>query len=399
MLRKKLSKVLVTMIITSSFLIGCSNTSKEDILDNQVTQNQAIEDISINKDNTSNSEKINEEEKVESGKSKVHFIDTGNSDSILIENNGEYMLIDGGDTDDDAVVNNYLNKQGVKTIKYLLATHPHADHLGALDTVVKNFEIENLFIGSGTANTKVYTQFINNATNKGYTPIKPKENTIYSLGDGQVKFYNVNGQGGKDLNNESVIALYSNGDDDFLFTGDAETEVEMKYASVIGDIDVYKASHHGSRTGSSQSFLNIIKPEYVLLLTGTNSYGHPHKEVVDRLKNNNIAVYRSDESGDIIATSTGNGITFNTNVDSYKSGNSLNTIVNDNENTSNNVIDNTTTNNNDNIQGQTYYYTPNGKSYHTTKDCPTLSRSKTILNDTLDNIKAKGKTDPCDKCN
>lgn len=401
MLKNKCTKLLSLLVMMSFLSVGCSNTNQDSVVSNQSQSEQSVEtnnDTVLNnsEDTQSSNENIN------SGSSKVHFIDTGNSDSILIENNGEYMLIDGGNVDDDNVVNDYLSKVGVKKIKYLLATHPHADHLGAFDTVVNNFDIENVFVGYGSSDTKVYQNFLSSLSNKGYKTVTPNENTPYELGHGIIKFYNIKGEGGSDLNNDSVMALYSNGNDDFLFTGDAETEVEMKYANLIGDIDVLKASHHGSKTGCSQQLLDVIRPESALLLTGENSYGHPHKEVVDLLKEDNITVYRSDESGDIIATSTGNGITFNTEPDSFTSGNNgsstdnnTNTI-NTNTSTNNQVVQTPQANNN---TSKIYYFTKSGKSHHTTKDCPTLSRSKTILQGTLDEAISQGKSDPCDKCN
>lgn len=401
MLKSKFSKVLASMIIMSSLLVGCSSTEqKQEVSTGNVEQNQVVDNI---QDNTQK----------DKGNSKVHFIDTGNSDSILIENNGEFMLIDGGDTDDDNTVNNYLNNIGVKKLKYVLATHPHADHIGALDTVVLNFDVENFLIGSGKATTKAYKMLLSNANSKGITPTTPNENSDYALGNGTLKFYNTAGMGSSNLNDSSVIVKYTNGNDDFLFTGDAEYKVELKYKDVFGDIDVLKAGHHGSSSSSNEEFVKSIKPEHVLLLTGENNYGHPHKEVVDLYKKLNIPVYRSDESGHIIVTSSGNGVAFNTEPDSYNSGSSSSSS---NSNTSSNnsynntkkepVIENTdnnknTSNNSNNIvsNNSTYYFTPNGKSYHTTKDCSTLSRSKTVLSGTLDEAKAKGKTDPCDKCN
>lgn len=392
MLRNKYSKILSLLLMVSFLSVGCSDTTQN----STNSTNQIQNELSV--DNQSDTV-INTNEDIKSGNSKVHFIDTGNSDSILVENNGEFMLIDGGDTDDDSTVHNYLEKVGVKTIKYLVSTHPHADHLGAFDTVVNNYDIENVFVGYGSSNTKVYQSFINSVNAKGYKTTTPKENTAYKLGDGIVKFYNTKGEKSSDLNNDSIITLYSNGEDDFLFTGDAETDVELKYANLIGDIDVLKASHHGSKTGCSEELLDILKPESVLLLTGENSYGHPHKEVVDLLAKENLEVYRSDESGDIVATSTGNGIEFNTEPDSYKSGSSTssnnNSTSNNTTNTNNQVTQKPITNN----TGKKYYFTAGGKSYHTTKDCSTLKRSKTILEGTLEEAISQGKDDPCDKCN
>lgn len=363
----KMSKVLAGLIISASVLMGCSpNTTVNDVPVNDTKYNQVIS-------TTSNA--------------YVHFIDTGNSDSILIEDNGEFMLIDGGDTDDDELVNNYLKSAGVTKLKYVLATHPHADHIGALDTVIKNFDVETLLLGSGTATTKTYESMILSAKEKGLKFTKPKDGEVYTLGEGILKFYNSNNDGDSNLNNASVITLYSHGEDDFLFTGDAEKEVELLYKDIIGDIEVLKVGHHGSSSSSSIEFLKATTPEYAVILTGENSYGHPHKEVMENLEDLGIEVFRSDESGDIVATSTGDGITFNTNSDSYTANGSSSSyeeeeVHEDNHDHEHDIV----------------YFTPNGKSYHATKDCSALSRSKTILEGTLEEAIEQGKDDPCDFC-
>ena len=372
------SKILASLMISTMVLMGCStkDVTKTPTPTSPITQEQSSE---------------------VKGNSYVHFIDTGNSDSILIEDNGEFMLIDGGDVDDDKVVDDYLKSIGVTKIKYLLMSHGHADHIGAFDTVVKNYDIEYVLAGNGTATTKTYESFVLAMKEKSLKFTKPEENKVYKLGNGELKFYNVNSTDVSDLNNTSVIALYSHGEDDFLFTGDAETSIELKYKDIIGDIDVLKAGHHGSATSSSEVFLKTVKPEYVVLLTGENSYGHPHKEVVDLLEKLSIETYRSDESGDIIATSTGNGITFNTKPGSYTANGTSSSRVEEKEEAVSSTEDKThdTNHSHDNSIG---YWTKSGKSYHITKDCSALSRSKSILEGTLDEAISLGKDDACDYC-
>ncbi|WP_198524881.1 MBL fold metallo-hydrolase [Niameybacter massiliensis] len=151
---------------------------------------------------------------------KYIFIDTGNSDSILIKDNGKNMLIDGAENDDEKSLVEYLKMQEVKKLDYIVLTHPDADHCGALDAVIKNFEIGIVLIGNGSADTKTYKDCVQAATNKNLKPSVPLEDKIVTLGNGTFQFYNTKSQS-KDVNDRSLIMLYKNDEHEFLFTGDA----------------------------------------------------------------------------------------------------------------------------------------------------------------------------------
>lgn len=360
-MNRKLNKILCSLSIVLSLsigLIGCGKANEIHYID----------------DNS------NLETTVDVGNSKVHFIDTGNSDSILIENNNEFMLIDAGDNDDDEKVVSYLKNQGVSKLKYIVMTHPHADHIGGMDSVIKEFDIEKVISGQGLSNTVTYEKVLKEMQNKGYKLYAPKDGEDFKLGSGTLKFYNVmNKDYGNELNNSSVVVKYSNGADDFLFMGDAEKEVEDKLKNEIGDIEVLKAGHHGSSSSSNELFIKAVTPENVVITCGKdNKYGHPHQEVIAEFNKLGINIYRNDELGDIIFESNGNGNPKTTSQNSNKPilDNNKDTLINEN----------------------LVYFTEKGKSYHKSNKCSTLSRSKNILSDTLDNAINKGKTDPCDKC-
>lgn len=162
---KKNSKIktliLLLIVSISIYLTGCTTSDNGN---NQSNNNDSL------------SSSISSDKNV-----KIHFIDTGNSDAILIQDGKTFTLIDGGDNDDEGLMVDYLNNQGVKDIKYLIATHSHADHLGGLDSVVKNFNIENVFVSNGSAETKSYRDFINALANKGLSPSVPLENNKFYL--------------------------------------------------------------------------------------------------------------------------------------------------------------------------------------------------------------------------
>lgn len=263
-------------------------------------------------------------ETVTDSKTTIHFIDTGQSDSILIENSGKYALIDAGDRDDDGAVKSYLMNQGVKRLEYFVVTHYHADHFGGADTVVRDFEVGKTFVPNGNADTQVYQDFIHALSNKGLSGSVPLEGSTFSLGNATLTFYNTDGNSSNE-NNNSLVVLLESGNKRALFTGDAEAEVERTLTN-IGDVDLFKVGHHGSNTSNSQAFINQIKPEYAIVMVGEgNKYGHPHQEVMDRFKQLGVPVYRTDEQGTIIATLTNSGITINKQPGSYTKGSSSST--------------------------------------------------------------------------
>lgn len=273
----------------------------------------------------------------------VHFIDTGHSDSILIENNGQFALIDTGDRDDDAKVNSYLKNQGVNRLEYLIITHFHADHFGAADTVINDFEVGTTLVSNGDADTQVYRDFINALANKGLTPSVPLEGAVMPLGSATLKFYNTKG-GNSNENNNSLVTLLQSGSRKALFTGDAESQVEATLTN-IGDIDLFKAGHHGSSTSNTAALLNQITPEHVVIMAGANNkYGHPDAEVMSRFENLGIPVYRTDEQGTIIVTLSEDGVSVDKAAGSYKPGSETESSSSPSSGSSSNTSANTSSN-------------------------------------------------------
>ena len=322
----------------------------------------------------------------------VHFISTGNSDCILISDNGHYAMIDGADNDDEQLLVDYLNNLKIKQLDYLILTHPDADHSGGLDAVVKNFNIKNVFVGNGDADTKTYKSFIQACMDKKLTPSVPLADKTFTLGNGTFKFYNQTAQY-DDVNDNSLVALYTNGSNKFLFTGDSGQEVEAKLPlKDIGKVDVLKVGHHGSSTSSSEDFIKAIAPKYAVICCGKdNKYGHPHKETVNTLNKYKVTTYRTDLNGTVVITSDGKNI-------SVKTTTPTNTTDKANTSTTNKATNTTvkqqTTSTTQPVT-QTVYITKTGKKYH--KDgCSSLSKSKIPIS--LSDAKARG-YGACSKCN
>lgn len=300
---------LAAIFVATFIFAGVNTTPVDNIASNNSAIVQKVEKDDIKEVVTT----VVEEELTEA---TVHFINTGNSDAILIVQDDKSVLIDAGDNDDEELVVNYLNNLEIKKIDYLVNTHPDADHCGGLDAVINNFEIGTFFVGNGSSDSQTYTDVINATANKGINPSVPLEESKFELtSNSYIQFFNT--AGGSDSNESSLVTLFVNGEDKFLLTGDAGTETENKILSKMQDVDVLKIGHHGSKNSTTQSFLDKVNPEYAVILTGKNSYGHPHSEVLSKLESANIEIHRSDECGDIIFKSTGEGVSTECNEGTY----------------------------------------------------------------------------------
>lgn len=244
---------------------------------------------------------------------EVHFLDVGQGDATLITCDGHAMLIDAGDDTKGTAIQNYLKKQKIKSLDYLILTHPDTDHIGGAPVIITKFEIAKVFVSNFEKDSNSYRKLIQALDDKSLKGLTPTVNSKYKLGTAEFTILAPNDT--YDAPNDSSIALLlKNGKNSFLFTGDAEATAEMDILANGIDIsaDVYKVGHHGSRSSTSQRFFKAVKPDYAVISCGEgNSYGHPHAETLNTLRTNGVAVYRTDEDGTIIATSDGKTISFN----------------------------------------------------------------------------------------
>lgn len=248
------------------------------------------------------------------GKLHVYYLDVDQADSIFIQlPNEENMLIDAGTKDSGEVIVSALESLGVSTINYLVATHPHADHIGGMQEVVENFGIESIYMPQAATDTKTFENLLLAIKEKGNTITTAKAGVeILSNENLSAVFVAPNSDKYDDLNNYSAVIKLTFGETSFVFTGDAEKLAEDEIRANI-KCDVLKVGHHGSNTSTSKNFLKKTEPTYAVISCGVdNSYGHPHKEVMERLENAGIEIYRTDVSGTIEAVSDGNEITFKT---------------------------------------------------------------------------------------
>ena len=259
------------------------------------------------------------------GTLEVHYIDVGQGDATLIKCGSHAMLIDGGNNNKGTTGQLYLKKQGVESLDYVIGTHPDADHIGGLDVIVYKYNCDTVIMPDYEKDTKTYQELVDVIHDKNMKITYPVVGEQYALGEAKFTIIapNSNSYGGN-ANDYSVAILLEYGKNRFLFTGDAEeaSEAEMLTNGIDISADVYKVAHHGSRSASTQEFLNAVHPKYAVISCGEgNSYGHPHAEVLNRLRSMGVEVFRTDEQGSIIASSDGENITWNCSAtDSWQSG-------------------------------------------------------------------------------
>lgn len=242
---------------------------------------------------------------------KIHFIDVGQADSILIQDGETGMLIDAGNNADAKTVVNYLKKQGIENLSYVVGTHPHEDHIGALDSVINSFDIEKVLLPNVTSNTNTYKDVLLAIKKKNLKVTVPKPGNTFTLGSSKFTIFAPNSKEYEDLNDYSIVIKLTHGSKSFLLTGDAEkvSESEMLKKNYDLQADVLKIAHHGSQSSTSDKFLKAVSPQYAVISVGKdNKYGHPTQKTLNRLKARKIPVYRTDKNGTIVMTCDGNHI-------------------------------------------------------------------------------------------
>ncbi len=243
----------------------------------------------------------------------VHFIDVGKADSIYIKCLDKNILIDAGEKNTYDLVNEYLRKQNVKKLDLVIATHPHSDHIGGMSKVIDEFEISKLImpeIDEAIIPTSTsYEKFLNALQSKNILVEKPVPGSEFQLGEMSIQTLAPNRQY-DNVNNNSVVVKVIFRNRSFLFTGDAEKESEEDMLGQNIDLksDILKVGHHGSKTSTSDTFLNRVNPEYAVISVGEDKFKLPKKATIDKLKRKNIKIYRTDIDGTVIFSTDGNKI-------------------------------------------------------------------------------------------
>ena len=250
----------------------------------------------------------------------VHFLDVGQGDATFIQlPNGQVILVDGGESYDASSIKKYLKSNGITKIDYLVITHPHADHIGGLPTIIDMMEIGSVYMPRVSHTTQTFEKLLTSIQKKGLQIDTAKAGvSILSTPELQIDVIAPIKSSYSNLNNYSAVIKITYGSTAFLFMGDAESlsEGQIK-ANVFAD--VIKVGHHGSDTSTSATFLKKVSPSYAIISVGKgNSYGHPKISVLSRLNDAGVETYRTDLQGTIVFSSDGNTITVNKELIPYE---------------------------------------------------------------------------------
>ncbi len=250
---------------------------------------------------------------------KVVAIDVGQGDSILIVTpGGKTALVDAGEPGDGKRIIEALKRHGVDHVDLFVATHAHADHIGAADEVIKAIPVGHVLYSGVPNTTKNYDDFLKAVDEKNIELTRAAPGQTYELG-GNARllvlapiepFFTKDElrSSGNEPNANSVVARLDYGEFSMLLTGDAEaqTEERMLRNGANVSVDVLKVGHHGSKYASSENFIKRGEFKAAIISAGAdNRYGHPSQEVLDRLKAAQVRVYRTDFQGEIVITTKG----------------------------------------------------------------------------------------------
>lgn len=285
----------------------------------------------------------------------VTFLDVGQGNAVLVENDGLYMLIDGGDREYSSYVVSYLQQQGVEELEYVVSSHYDADHLNGIVGALHVFDCELFLAADYTTDTKVYESLLSVIDEKDIPVEYPDMGDTYIFGDAEFTIVCPDDYSYSDDNDNSVGIRLVYGENSFLILGDAGTRVEemLLQSGLELESDVYLASHHGSAGSSSMAFMEVVNPKAVVISAGLgNSYGHPTEAVLYRVEKMGAQLYRTDLQGEIIVTSDGSNLSWNAApVEDYRSGDDIS--VESGKAGSDSVQGSTDTSGNDSIKSDT----------------------------------------------
>ena len=249
----------------------------------------------------------------------MHFIDVGQGDCTFIAANGMTMLVDCGENDFSTKVTGYLRSIGVGRLDYVIATHPHSDHMGGMYRIIDTFDVGEVLIphipDEQLPTALFFDRFLSSCDGSGVKVTEASAGMSFMLGDANVEILAPDGSVHEYLNNYSIAFMLTHGSNRFLLTGDAEYESEaaMIQSGRLSKMSLYKAGHHGSTYSSSQELLDIIRPDSAVISCGRdNPYGHPADSTIKRLEKYTDRICRTDVNGTIIAESDGKKLSLRT---------------------------------------------------------------------------------------
>lgn len=236
------------------------------------------------------------------GNISVHFLNVSQGDSIFISNKNQNMLIDCGPNGKGDEISNYLKNLGVKEISYLVITHTDADHIGGCEEILKNFNVDVIFMDGQVKDTQSYSDVIKLIDLEQLIIPDVCFSTNLGMGEFQIIHGNVKSE---NANQNSLVLTLKYGKTGFLLTGDCDSNCEKSLFNQNIDVDFLKVGHHCSEYGTTNEFLEKTTPKIAFISVGKNSYGHPTENCLSRLNNRGISIYRTDLNGHIVLKTDG----------------------------------------------------------------------------------------------
>ena len=247
---------------------------------------------------------------------RVHFIDVGQGSATLVSCAEKGILIDTGEAEYSQRLIEYIDDCGVTTLDYVIASHPHSDHMGGMADIINKYPIGTFIMpeiaDENEPTTKVYEKMLDALIKKEVNSCYSEVGDVYNFCDG-VSFKILGPcEQLSDLNNMSVIVKLTANGTDFMILGDAEKQelssVYNAYPLTDYSSDVLVMGHHGSSTSIHNKFLDAVGAKATVISCGKdNKYGHPHREALEYADENNMTVYRTDLEGDIVFICTADG--------------------------------------------------------------------------------------------
>lgn len=319
------------------------------------------------------------------GDMAVHFIDVGQGLAILVQSGGENLLYDGGNRSHADEVVQYLKNQQVETINYMISSHYDEDHLGGLVKCLDNFEVEHV-LGSDYVHTSdLFNTFMNTATAHAIIVEYPSVGDTYEFGTGSFTVMAPDGIS-QNSNDNSVVIRLVNGNNSFMFMGDAEetSEQDMISTGMNLDCDVLSLGHHGSASSTSWDLLEATSPSWAVISCGlNNTYGHPAAETMGKLSDMDIPVFRTDDQGTVIALSDGNTISWTQEpCNDYTSGSEKQSADSSADQSEQDTNDTAATESyaaetdTSDTQGRMVWISATGSKYHSIPDCGNMNPDK-----------------------
>lgn len=340
----------------------------------------------------------------DNGKMTVHFLDVGQGLSILVQSEGQTLLYDGGPRTASSFLVSYLQDQQITEINYLVSSHYDEDHVSGLIGCLNAFQVDQVIGADYVHDSSLYTSFMEAVATQGLNVEHPAVGKEYNFGSGEFTILSPK-EISKESNGNSVAIKLTNGENSFVFTGDADhnSEADMVSSGIDLNCDVLSVGHHGSATATSWDFLQATVPEYAVISCGAgNKYGHPDADTMEKLSDMDIQVFRTDEQGTIIATSDGNTISWNMDpCNDYTSGDgSSGTEVQETDGFGSSSWEESTENVQEVQSGteteEMVWISATGSKYHSIPDCGNMNPDK-AYQEPISQAESEG-YEACKKC-